>query len=133
VIEKALHEIIANVAIADSVALLALLPANRIITGTNHDRDLPYASVNLESNGSEYRSNSGSQRRYLVRFQVWHDNHASGAAIGQAIEKLFENKDFSTLESNLISTHHENSFAIQESDGTWQFVIDIQVIGTPIG
>ena len=133
VIEKAIHEIINNAGIPHEVALLALLPAAKIATGTNHDKELPYCSINRESNASEYRSNAGGQRRYLVRFQVWHHEHAAGLAISEAIQTLFENEDFSTLESNLIQTRHENDFAIQEDDGTWQFVIDIQVIGTPIG
>ena len=133
VIEKALQEIITNAGIPNAVALVALLPASKIATGTNHDKELPYCSINRESNNSEYRSNAGGQRRYLVRFQVWHDNHAAGLAISEAIQTLFESKDFTTLESNLIHTRHENDFAIQEEDGTWQFVIDIQVIGTPIG
>jgi hypothetical protein len=132
-IEKAIHEIITNAAYPNAVALLALLPATKIATGTNHDKELPYCSINRESNSAEYRSNVGGQRRYLVRFQVWHDVHAAGLAISEAIQNLFENEDFSTLESDLIQTRHENDFAIQEEDGTWQFVIDIQVIGTPKG
>lgn len=129
-IEQAIHEVITDVSNPDVVTLLALLPANRIVTGTNHDRDLPYASVNLESNGTEYRSNAGGQRRFLVRFQVWHENHALGCAIRDAIEEVFENKTFTTSQANLIKTRHENSFAIEDGDGVWQFVIDIEIVGT---
>lgn len=130
-IERAIHEVINNASIADAVALLALLPAARIVTGTHHDRDLPYASIGMESNGPEYRSNDGGQRRYLVRIQVWHEDHAAGVAIRTAFEKLFENKTFSTTQAELISTRHANSLSIEESDGVWQFLIDIEIVGTP--
>ena len=126
-IEQAVHEIITDASIPDAVALLALLPADRIVTGTNHDRDLPYASVSLESNVANHRSSDGQSRRLVVRFQVWHDNHAQGSAIQSAIEKLFENKDFQTTTEDLICTRHENSLAIQEEDGTWQFLVDLDI------
>ena len=126
-IEKAIHEVINDGSNANALALLALLPAARIVTGTNHGRDLPYCSINLESNGAEYRANvSGTMRRNLVRFSLWHETHASGSAIRNAIETLFENKAFETTETDLI-TRHENSFAIEEEDGVWQFIIDIEV------
>ena len=126
-IEKAIHEVLNDGTNANALALLALLPVARIVTGTNHGRDLPYCSVNLESNGTEYRANAdAAMRRNLVRFSVWHETHASGVAIREAIETLFENKAFETTEANLI-TRHENSLAIEEKDGVWQFLIDIEV------
>lgn len=127
-IEAAIHEIIGDSEIPDAVALLALLPAERIVTGTVHDQNLPYATINLESNAAEYRSSAGGLRRFLVRFQVWHENHASGVAIRDAIEQLFENKSFSTDAGAVIQTRHENSLALQEDDGVWQFVVDVSVI-----
>jgi hypothetical protein len=130
-IEQAIHEIIADVSNPDAVALLALLPASRIATGENHDQTFPYASVSLESNAPEYRANKGGTRRPVIRFQVWHDDHAEGVAIRTAIETLFENKSFETTTKDLISTRHENSLAIQEDDGSWQFLIDVQTITKP--
>lgn len=132
-IEKAIHEIINDASLPDAVALLALLPAERIVTGINHDRDLPYASINLESNAVEYRSNAGSMRAPRVRIQVWHDNHLVGSQIREAFEKLFDNLNFDASTEDVVQIRHDNSFTIQEPDGTWQFTIDIEIKTTKKG
>ena len=124
-IETAVHEILNDASIADAVALLALLPANRIVAGEGHNFDLPYANVSIESDLPEYRSNKGQIRAPRVRFQVWHDSHADGIAIRNAVETLFENKTFQTTLVRL-ETRHENSITMQEEDGTWQFMVDIE-------
>ena len=126
-IEQAIHEILDDVSIPDSVTLSALLPTERIVTGQHHDRDLPYASINLEGNITEYRSNCGSARNQRLRFQVWHENHSLGSEIATAIENLFENKTFTTSVLNIIRSRHENSLTMQEDDGVWQFLIDFQI------
>ena len=127
-IEKAIHEIIGDVNEADAVNLSLDLLGNRIVTGDvqSSDMQLPYATVNLESNQSEFRSNTSSVRRPGIRFKVWHDDHKSGAKIRDGIKKLFENKSFTTSDANLILIRHENDFAFQEPDGVWQFVIDFE-------
>lgn len=125
-IEKAVHEIINDAGNSDAVALLALLPADRITTGANHERDLPYASVSLESNLAAYRSNAGGMRQPNVRIQLWHENHAQGKAIVQAITDLFENQSFDTSELRITKSRIENDFAMQEPDGVWQFSVDIE-------
>lgn len=124
-VEQAIFEILEDDSIADSLDLLALLPIERIAFGENHDRDFPYCSVSVESDLAEYRSNKGQMRRPVLRFQLWHENHAAGVAIRSAIERLFENNTFNTSESR-IETRHENSVTIQEEDGTWQFLIDVE-------
>lgn len=126
-IERAIHEILADAAIPDAVALSALLHPDRIVTGINHDRDLPYGSISVEGDLVEYRSNAGSMRAPTVRFQIWHDNHENGAAIRDAIQTLFENKEFETTTESIRLSRHENSLTIQEEDGTWQFTIDIEI------
>lgn len=126
-IERAVHEILSDSGNADAVALSALLHHQRIVTGINHDRDLPYGSVSVEGDLAEHRSNVGEMREYRVRFQIWAENHQSGAAIRGALQKLFENKTFETTTESIRLSRHENSFSIQEPDGTWQFTTDIQI------
>lgn len=126
-IERAIFEVLEDDSISDAVALLALLPFERITTGENHDRDLPYCNVNFESNQSEYRSNKGGERKPVIRFQLWHENHAEGVAIRDAIETLFERKTFETTQTRL-ETWHVNSLSLQEDDGAWQFLIDIEAL-----
>lgn len=125
-IEQAIHEIIAS-SDPHAVTLRSLLVAERIVTGINHDRDLPYASISVEGDLAEYRSNAGSMRNLRVRFSLWHDNHLAGAGIRDAIKTMFENKSFDTTTENIACSRHDNSFAIQEEDGTWQFIIDFQI------
>lgn len=126
-IERAIHEILADASIPDAVALSALLHHDRIVTGINHDRDLPYGSISVESDLPEYRSNAGEMRGPRVRFQIWHSDHAAGAAIRDAIKELFRNEAFETTTESIQLARYDNSLAIQEPDGTWQFTIDIEI------
>jgi hypothetical protein len=128
-IEAAIHEILASTSPA-ATAVTSLLPASRFVTGMQREQDLPYVTINLEANQSEYRSSDGSMRKPSIRFQLWIENHAAGCAIRDAIERLFENKSFNTTNHKLVQTRHENSLAIEEPDGTWQFLIDVIVIAT---
>jgi hypothetical protein len=128
-IESAIHEILSGSS-QHAQALANLLPPSRFVTGMQREQELPYVTVNLESNQSGYRSSTGSMRRPMIRFQLWIENHALGCQIRDAIETLFENKSFSTTTNQLIQTRHENSLAIEEPDGTWQFLIDVVVLAT---
>lgn len=126
-IEKAIHEILADNSNPDAVALLQLIPINRIVTGTSHDHPFPYANVNIESNQANYRSNGGSAREPRVRIQIWHETHSVGVQIRKAFETLFEKKTFAA-DGMTIDTWHENTIAIEEDDGVWQFLIDIKTL-----
>lgn len=126
-IEKAIHEILNDAAIPNAVALLALLPASRIVTGTQHGQDLPYACINLESDGPEYYANTGKMRRARLRINLWHENHTAGATIREAFQKLFDNESFDTTETVITRCRHDNSMALEEDDGVWQFIIDLEI------
>jgi hypothetical protein len=102
-IEAAIHEILASTSPA-ATAVTSLLPASRFVTGMQREQDLPYVTINLEANQSEYRSSDGSMRKPSIRFQLWIENHAAGCAIRDAIERLFENKSFNTTNHKLVQT-----------------------------
>lgn len=125
-IEKAIHEILDSETEADAVDLRSLLSADSIVTGNVKDPDenLPYATFNLESNQSAFRSNQSNVRRPLLRFKLWAEDHSEGISIRDALKALFENKSFETPHANLIMVRHENDFAFEEEDGVWQFVVD---------
>ena len=124
-IEAIIHEIISDAANPAAVALVALLPADRITTGMSHDRDLPYATVNLESDLAEYRANTGSARQPRIRFQYWTESHTDGVGVREAVANLFENKTFEKA-SYRLETRIENSLAINEDGVVWQFMIDLE-------
>lgn len=131
-IEEAIHEILSDVSNPDAVALSSLLATDRIVTGTRHSGDLPYAGINLESDLSEYRSSHGAMRKHLVRIQLWHENHSQGCQIRDEIAKLFENKSFTTTNLKIVCSHHTNSFSLEEDDGTWQFNLTFEITATEI-
>lgn len=126
-IEGAVHEILADAGNPDAVALSALLPLSRISTGSQRGKDLPYATIGLEGNIPEYRSSDGTARLCSLRIQLWHENHASGCEIREAIENLFENKSFDTTTAKIISSRHQNSLAFEEEDGVWQFNLSFEL------
>lgn len=128
-IEKAIHEIVASSDPA-AASLRGLVAASKIVTGDAFDFDLPYVTVNIDRDLPEYRSNGGSLRNYTARFQAWHEDHATGASIRDAIIALFEDRDFEATGYRIASARYENGFALQEGDGTWQFVIDIEFVAT---
>jgi len=131
-IEEAIHEILADAGNPDAVALSALLPHARIVTGSERGRDLPYATLNLEGNLPEYRANSGDMRQCSVRFQLWHDNHEAGCEIRDALEDLFENKSFDTSTAKIVCSRHQNTFVLEEEDGVWQFNIQFDIKATRV-
>ena len=124
-IEAVIHAILASPSNPNALALNALLPIERITTGMGHERDLPYASVNLESNLPEFRSNTGAARQPTIRFQLWTEDHESGCNIREAVQALFENQTFQTDDYRL-ETRIENATALHEDDGVWQFLVDIE-------
>lgn len=128
-VEAAIHEIISDNTNPDAVSLLALLPANRIVTGRIQSGDpLPWCTINLESDQTEYRSSTGTVRQPLVRFQIWHHDHAAAVSIREAVRTLFENKEFALAHGKILSTRIENDYSIQEDDGVWQFVVDLRIL-----
>lgn len=127
-IEELIHEIISNRCDIAAVDLSMDLLGNRIVTGNvqSHDMQLPYATINRESNQTEFRTNKNRVLKPNIRVKIWHDSHSEGLKIQNAFIVLFENKKFKTPQINVLCFQHENDFAVQETDGTWQFVIDFE-------
>lgn len=127
---------------ASSSALVALLPVVRVFTGRNQDDDPddeedtqvdgedfdPYCTINREGNSDDHRTNCGRYDSALMRFQLWHTNHAAGSAIAQAIIDCFDNQEYTKDGVHIERMRRSNDLAIQEDDGVWQFLIDFSVL-----
>lgn len=124
-IERAIHAIYDAKSAVTYPKLTAL---NAFVTGTVlNDPPLPYANINLESEQNLYRSNTSRTDRPLVRIKLWDADHNRGNLTKKEFVTLFENTTFENSELLVQSIRKENSFAIQEPDGVWQFVIDFEI------
>lgn len=143
-LEQLLHQWLADATAPGVTALAALLPSSKIVTGqwqkglahgegAAASADFPYASIGVEGDRTEWRTNCGGVRRTNVRIRVWSDVHATVAAIREALIGVFDDKGYSpsgaTREVRL--SRLENAFALQEEDGVWTLVFDFLAIHAP--
>lgn len=132
-LEAAIHTWWADATLPKAVALNSLLGVASLVTGDmqNDDgtfADVPYCTLNRESNSQAWQTNCGRFDSGLLRFQVWHSDHAAGMAIRQAIVNCFDNQEYEIDDVTIESMQFQNDLAIQEEDGVWQFLIDFSVI-----
>jgi hypothetical protein len=118
---------------AASASLVALLPASRFVTGHVQDetqQDLPYCTLNRESDAPSYRTNCGRMDAASLRFQLWHEAWNSGNTIADAIVAAFDNGERTAGAITIHSMRLSNRFHLQEDDGVWQFLLDFDVTYT---
>lgn len=129
-IEKALQEILGDTLDPRISDLNDLLPVASIVTGNqvNEESPLPYAQTNVETSRPLLRTNTSRIDKPLVRVQIWHDVHATGAAMRDAFIRAIDNRDFEPDGLDVLSIRYSNALAIQEDDGVWQFLIDFELI-----
>lgn len=117
--------------------MVALVPAERFTTGSNvndsPDRindQLPAASLVVQGT-QRSRTNKGHAKRATARVQIWTRKHADGIALTEAMNAAFENVDWSTSIGqktvNVLSSRIENEYSLEEDDGAWQFVFDLEL------
>jgi len=126
-IERAIHH-----RWEESEPLALLLPAARFTTGSRLDENatLPAGVLMLEDT-RRTRSNSGHVKTRGVRIKVWDHSHQDGTAIRDQVEAAFDNKSWSlTVDGEtfrVIVCRITNDFWIQEDDGSFQFVFDLEL------
>ena len=126
-IEKAIHTQWADVS-----SLTAVIPAASFTTGSrldDKDSPLPAAVMELQSTNRD-RKNSGATRTHSVRIKAWVRNHSTGVSLRSAMLEAFENTAWTITGFSVIECRIENEFALQEDDGVWQFVFDIELLTT---
>lgn len=131
-VEGAIHVWWATATDAATVALRALLPANKVVTGQQQDENasLPYATINRESSPVTTRTNCNAIDSTLIRLQIWHENFDEGQAIKDAAIECFDPSDFNEFIADgvrIFDIRKANDLNFQEDDGVWQFLIDFLV------
>lgn len=106
--------------------LRSRLPADRVVTGIwKADEDVPYATLNIETDSPEFRSSCGRQDSALVRLQIWHTNYDEGLAIKDAAIAAFDG--VVRQGDGVPLVQFSSGFDLEEDDGTWQFLADFTV------
>jgi hypothetical protein len=134
VIEAAIH---ARWASVDE--LTELIPASKFTTGSELSGDesgsessgLPIAVLTVQGS-QKHRHNNGHATLTTVRVQAWVRDHFDGVSLQNPMQLAFENTDWSiTLNGqtcSVIESRIENEYAIQEEDGCWQFIFDLELL-----
>lgn len=123
---------------AATAGLIALIPANQFTTGSRLDENttLPAAVLSLE-NTDRRRTNSGHTKIRGVRLKLWVQEHYDGVQIRKQLEAAFDNTSWSVTSGappvvvfRVLSSRIENDFVLQEDDGVFQFVTDLELVTT---
>jgi len=116
----------------ESEPLTLLMPAARFTTGSRLDEntELP-AGVLMVENTERRRSNSGHVKYRGLRIKVWSRDHYTGVQIAKQIEATFDNHawDLNVVGGtfHVILSRISNDYYIQEDDGVFQFVFDLEL------
>ena len=114
---------------AATVALNTLLDSSRLKTGLEFaDYELPFCAVNKDGDSPLIRSNNAQTVDTVsIRFQLFHQSNADGAAIIHQMKIAFDRVAFLlTAPDGVIDMQRTNDFELQEPDGVWRFVIDFE-------
>ena len=122
-IETVIQDVIAN-----EPALLALLPADRWVTGTARFEG-PYCSINVEAGSPNVRTNGGRIDSETVRFQWYYDDHAAGRTIQETFINVIDDLHYKFENANgskqVLCARVQNKIAIQEPSLVWQLLTDV--------
>lgn len=125
---------------AATATLVSLVPSERFLTGANLEdsperinQGLPAASLTIQGS-QRHRTNQGYAKQTSARIQVWVRNNAGGVALRPPMDAAFENTEWSVTASgrqvSVIESRIENDYAIEEEDGIWQFIFDLELLHT---
>ena len=117
-LEQAIHQ-----RWADSAALSALLPAERLTTGRAAASEKPYATVQSIIRRESWPTNAGnSLEKASLDICVWHDDFDEGEQIVEYIEAVFDRAVFNLPDGSAVARMRETSMsASHKQDGTWRW------------
>jgi hypothetical protein len=107
-------------------ALDDLLSAERVFTGLNVDRDVPYAAIRKRADRPLSRHNDGSAASNVaLRVEVFHDDHDAALAILHQVKTAFEGTAFDLSDGDkVLDMRRVDDWAVQGDDQVWQLTID---------
>jgi len=122
---KSIEQIIQDAYAANSY-LTSLVPSAKFVTGTAKSLELPYITLSREGSTPSVRSNSNRVDRTVMRFQFW-GSHSVGTTVRDMLIQAFDNWGDDSSNPRVVMMRKANDLAIEEDDGTWQFLIDFVV------
>lgn len=114
------------------------VPADRFLTGSHRDdspdrinNTLPAASLTVQGS-QRVRTNKGYGKRTTARIQIWVQNYADGVDLRGPMDAAFENSNWTAALGeqtvHVLSSRIENDYSLEEDDGAWQFVFDLEFL-----
>lgn len=123
---KSVEQIIQEAYAANSY-LTNLVEGAKFVTGMGKGLTVPYATLNREGGAPMARSNANRIDRFVMRITVW-ANHATGAGLRDELKTYFDNWGSESSNPRVLSMRYLSDLPVEEDDGTWQFLIDFEVV-----
>ncbi|HLA83831.1 MAG TPA: DUF3168 domain-containing protein [Thermoguttaceae bacterium] len=120
-LEQAIHE-----HWADTPALEAVLPADRLTTGRTSSGVPPYATLVVRAIRSQLPTNQGpAAKEFSLRIDVWHHAYQDAKTIAGQIAEAFDGASLELNESDYLArVRHVADTIKQHPDGPWQWTLD---------
>lgn len=119
-LEQAIHQ-----RWADSTALSALLPAERLTTGRSGGDEKPYATIQSLQRQETMPTNAGNTvEEVSMDLCLWHDDFDAGEQIVEYIQAVFDRATFNLPDDSAVVRMREVSMsATHKKDGIWRWKI----------
>lgn len=120
-IEQAIHE-----RWQGDAALVALLPAARLVTGIAHDApQLPYAVLAQTESKPAVRTSSGTViTRTALRLSIWAADLDAGKLIAHEADRVLDRTSFALASGSVLNLQRVHSIEQAQADGAWLLALD---------
>jgi hypothetical protein len=111
---------------AGSPALEALLPAERLTTGSASGGAAPYVTLRVRAIRPELPTNGGpAAEEASLRIDVWHERYDEARAIVEQLRAAFDGASLAVDDPEGVARVRHVGVAIeQHADGLWQWSVD---------
>ena len=111
---------------AATAALDDLLSAERVFTGVNVQRDVPYAAIRKRADRPLSRHNDGSAAsKAALRLEIFHHDHDAALAILHQVAAAFDSAAFDLADGDkVLDMRRVDDWQTQGDDRVWQLTVD---------
>ena len=114
-----------------SAELLALVPADRFLTGFAHREttldNLPCVMLTRAGNVPLARTSRTLVEQANVRLQIWSRTHTQATLIRGLILQAFNAADWASGPTQIVQCRLVSDDALQEDDDVWQWILVFEV------
>jgi hypothetical protein len=114
-----------------SADLLAIVPADRFLTGYAHREtaldNLPCVMLTRSGNIPLARTSRTLVEQANVRLQVWSREHAQASEIRRLILQVLNAADWVTASTHIVQCRLISDDCLQEDDDVWQWILVFEV------